>query len=99
MELRDIVHESSQQYSTLSKQLCELERERSERLRWDIVPFIIDKDLKAFYYRGLSEWDRERGYLRDTCLSAQDSFKARLDYFRIPHENEQDVRVQSFGGK
>ena len=59
-----------------------------ECLRWDIVPFIIDEDLKAFYYRGLSEWDRERGYLRDTCLTAQDSFRAWLDYFRIPYKNE-----------
>ena len=59
-----------------------------ECLRWDIVPFIIDEELKALYYRGLSEWDRERGYLRDTCLSAQDSFKAWLDYFRIPYESE-----------
>lgn len=56
-----------------------------ECLRWNIVPFIIDEQLKAFYYRGLSEWGQERGYLRDTCLTAQDSFKAWLDYFRIPY--------------
>lgn len=40
-----------------------------------------------FYYRGLQEWDREKGYLTDTCLSAHDIFKKYLDYFRIPHEN------------
>ena len=52
-----------------------------ECLRWNIVPFLISEELKAFYYRGLSEWERERGYLRDTCLTAQDSFKAWLDFF------------------
>ncbi len=54
-----------------------------ECLRHDIIPFIIDDDLKYFYYRGLSEWKKERGYLRDTCLSAQDRFKVWLDYFGI----------------
>ncbi|MBQ7058326.1 MAG: Fic family protein [Firmicutes bacterium] len=56
-----------------------------ECLRYNIVPFIIDDDLKLFYYRGLSEWKHERGYLRDTCLAAQDKFKKYLDYFRIPY--------------
>ena len=56
-----------------------------ECLRNEIVPFIIDDDLKLFYYRGLHEWNSERGYLRDTCLAAQDKFKAWLDYFRIPY--------------
>lgn len=46
---------------------------------------VIDDDLKLFYYRGLNEWKREPGYLRDTCLTAQDKFKAYLDYFRIPY--------------
>ena len=46
-----------------------------ECLKYDIIPFIIDEDLKWYYYRGLSEWNRERGYLRDTCLAAQDKFK------------------------
>lgn len=50
-----------------------------------IVPFIISDDMKAFYYRGLSEWDYERGYLTDTCLAAQGRFKTVLDYFRIPY--------------
>lgn len=56
-----------------------------ECLRNNIVPFIIEDDLKMFYYRGLKEWRNERGYLRDTCLSAQDRFKKNLDYFRIPY--------------
>lgn len=57
-----------------------------ECLRNDIVPFIIGEDLKMFYYRGLHEWSHEKGYLRDTCLTAQDRFKAVLDYFRIPYQ-------------
>ena len=56
-----------------------------ECLRNNIVPFIIDEDLKMYYYRGLHEWKSERGYLMDTCLAAQDKFKATLDYFRIPY--------------
>lgn len=59
-----------------------------ECLRNNIVPFIITEELKMFYYRGLHEWDRERGYLRDTCLTAQDQFKAYLDYFRVPYEKD-----------
>ena len=58
-----------------------------ECLKYNIVPFIIDDELKMFYYRGLKEWDYERGYLMDTCLSAQDKYKAYLDYFRIAYEN------------
>ncbi len=54
-----------------------------ECLRHNIVPFMIDDELKMFYYRGLSEWTRERGYLKDTCLAAQDKFKRYLDYFRV----------------
>ena len=56
-----------------------------ECLRGNIVPFIIDDDLMMFYYRGLHEWTDEPGYLRDTCLTAQDRFKAWLDYFKIPY--------------
>lgn len=58
-----------------------------ECLRNNIVPFIIDEDTKLYYYRGLKEWERERGYLRDTCLAAQDKFKKYLDYFKIPYDN------------
>lgn len=56
-----------------------------ECLKHNIVPFIIEDDLKLFYYRGLKEWNNEKGYLLDTCLTAQDRFKAYLDYFRIEY--------------
>ena len=56
-----------------------------ECLRNNIVPFIIGDNMKMFYYRGLHEWNREKGYLTDTCLAAQDQFKKYLDYFRITY--------------
>lgn len=56
-----------------------------ECLKNDIVPFIINEDLKFFYYRGLSNYKKERGYLLDTCLTAQDRFKTYLDYFKISY--------------
>ena len=56
-----------------------------ECLKYNIVPFIIEDNLKMFYYRGLMEWGREKGYLTDTCLTAQDRYKAYLDYFRIKY--------------
>ena len=49
------------------------------------VPFIITEDLKMFYYRGLREWPRIKEYLLDTCLAAQDNYKAVLDYFKIKY--------------
>ena len=57
-----------------------------ECLAHNIVPFIIDEELKIFYYRGLQEWDKVRGYLMDTCLTAQDNYKSILTYFEIPFE-------------
>ena len=57
-----------------------------ECLRNNIVPFIIDEESKLFYYRGLKEWQNERGFLRDTCLAAQDKFKTYLDYFQISYK-------------
>ena len=56
-----------------------------ECLKYNIVPFIIEDNLKMFYYRGLKEWNNENGYLIDTCLKAQDKYKAYLDYFRIAY--------------
>lgn len=56
-----------------------------ECLKYNIVPFIIEDNLKMFYYRGLKEWDNENGYLTDTCLTAQDKYKTYLDYFRIEY--------------
>lgn len=54
-----------------------------ECLKHNIVPFIITEELKLFYYRGLREWINERGYLRDTCLTAQDEMKIVLEKFGI----------------
>ena len=56
-----------------------------ECLKNNIVPFIIEDNLKLFYYRGLKEWSHEKGFLMDTCLTAQDRFKAYLDYIRIAY--------------
>lgn len=56
-----------------------------ECLRNNIVPFIITDDLKMYYYRGLHEWPGIKGYLLDTCLTAQDNFKLFLDKFRIKY--------------
>ena len=56
-----------------------------ECLKYRLVPFIIEDNLKLFYYRGLKEWNNEKGYLTDTCLTAQDKYKAYLDYFRIEY--------------
>ena len=56
-----------------------------ECLKYNIVPFIIEDNLKMYYYRGLKEWDNEKGYLRDTCLTAQDRYKQYLDYFEIKY--------------
>lgn len=56
-----------------------------ECLANNIVPFIIDEQHKLFYYRGLKEWNNEKGYLLDTCLSCQDKLKAWLDYFKIEY--------------
>ena len=49
------------------------------------VPFIITEELKMFYYRGLQQWNNIRGYLLDTCLTAQDNYKTLLDYFKIEY--------------
>ncbi|MCG7280372.1 Fic family protein [Chryseobacterium taklimakanense] len=54
-----------------------------ECLANNIVPFIIEDDLKQFYYRGLQQWPNVKEYLLDTCLTAQDHYKSILDYFRI----------------
>ena len=61
-------------------------RRPSGRRSCGIVPFIIDDRHKLFYYRGLKEWDKMPGYLRDTCLLMQDDFKALLEYFGIEYE-------------
>lgn len=57
-----------------------------ECLKHNIVPFIITEELKMFYCRGIKEWENERSYLRDTCLTGQDAMKVSLDYFGIKYE-------------
>lgn len=52
-----------------------------ECLKYNIIPFIIDERHKLYYYRGLKEFENERGYLTDTCLSAQDLYKELMEYF------------------
>ena len=54
-----------------------------ECLKYNIVPFIITEELKVYYYRGIKNWKNNRIYLRDTCLTGQDSMKQCLDYFGI----------------
>ena len=49
------------------------------------VPFIITEELRLFYYRGIQNWGKVDGYLRDTCLTAQDNYKLLLDYFKIKY--------------
>lgn len=54
-----------------------------ECLKNNIIPFIIlDKD-KLFYYRGLKEYqtNKEKGYLIDTCLNAQDQYIKMIEYY------------------
>jgi Fic family protein len=57
-----------------------------ECLANNVVPFIIDENLKLFYYRGLREWETTREYLLETCLTAQDNYKVVLKYFEIDFE-------------
>lgn len=52
-----------------------------ECLRFNITPFIIDEELKLFYYRGLKEWSNEKGFLLDTCKTGQDKYRTIVDYF------------------
>ena len=68
-----------------------------ECLAAGIAPFIITEDLKMFYYRGLQEWRHLNGYLTDTCLTAQDQYKAFLDYFRIDYSKEQLLSADEKG--
>lgn len=57
-----------------------------ECLRYGVIPFIIEDAKKYYYYRGLSEWKNERGWLIDTCLDGQDTFIKLLDMLEIPHD-------------
>ena len=57
-----------------------------ECLKNNIVPILITDEYKYFYYRGLNEYDEEKGYLIDTCLNGQDIVKKYLDYFNIDYK-------------
>ncbi|SEA78053.1 Cro/C1-type HTH DNA-binding domain-containing protein [Oribacterium sp. KHPX15] len=57
-----------------------------ECLRYNVIPFIIEDAKKNYYYRGLSEWRNEKGWLMDTCLDGQDTFKSLLDMLEILQE-------------
>ena len=54
-----------------------------ECLRHNVVPFIIEDSKKSFYYKGLANWNREKGWLTDTCLDGQDTFKRLLAMFEV----------------
>ena len=54
-----------------------------ECLRFNIIPFIIEDSKKMYYYRGLSNWSQERGWLIDTCLDGQETFKRILNALDI----------------
>ena len=54
-----------------------------ECLKNGIVPIIILDEYKSYYYRGLKEWNNEKGYLIDTCLFGQDIMKKYLTDFNI----------------
>ena len=56
-----------------------------ECLRHNIIPFFIEDSKKSYYYRGLSKWPDEKGWLTDTCLDGQDTFKRLLDSLDIPY--------------
>lgn len=54
-----------------------------ECLKNNIVPFIILDKEKLFYYRGLNHYqtNKEKGYLIDTCLNAQDQYVEMIKYY------------------
>lgn len=51
---------------------------------------LSERTVKMFYCRGLREWNHVPGYLMDTCLTAQDHYKALLDYFKIAWSGKND---------
>lgn len=59
-----------------------------ECLKAGIIPFIIEDRKKSFYYRGLSNWRQEKGWLIDTCLDGQDTFKSLLHALGIEEGNK-----------
>ena len=69
-----------------------------ECLRSGVVPFIITDELKMFYYRGLREWGHIDGYLTDTCLTAQDQYKAQSQEPKVDGRRERQVPVRKWRG-
>ncbi|MDR1059386.1 MAG: Fic family protein [Treponema sp.] len=67
-----------------------------ECIKNGITPFVIDEKHKQFYYRGLREFDHTPGYLLDTCLSAQDTYKEYLTLFEI-REGKPGIRTDRKG--
>lgn len=65
-----------------------------ECLKHGIMPFVIDERHKLFYYRGLKEYSKEKGYLQDTCHSAQDTYEAMVHYFFPEMKNEQGMQME-----
>lgn len=59
-----------------------------ECLRFGIVPFLIEDSKKVYYYRGLAEWENEKGWLTDTCLDGQDTFRRLLAMFDMEKRHE-----------
>ncbi len=59
-----------------------------ECLRFGITPFIIEDSKRAFYYRGLSNWRQEKGWLIDTCLDGQDTFRKILKELGISENGQ-----------
>ena len=56
-----------------------------ECLRHNVIPFIIEDVRKYYYYKGLSEWRNERGWLMDTCRDGQDTFVRLLNVLEIEY--------------
>ena len=54
-----------------------------ECLKHNVIPFILEDKYKFYYYRGLSEYSKVKGYLIDTCLAAQDNYLKLMNYFEI----------------
>lgn len=71
-----------------------------ECLKNNLVPFIIDDQHKNFYYRGLDRYNKEKGYIIDTCLSAQDkyiTYCVRLvpEFMKREHDLGEDKNIFS----
>ena len=50
--------------------------------KWDEVTF---PSIEVYTRIKELQWGKVNGYLRDTCLTAQDNYKALLDYSNIKY--------------